>query len=84
MDLCFFCRGDWWGRGEGLGCALFSKGHAEDSEKPIEGDGHYGLLSKCSSSDVKLMKAIKNVAPNEAYTRLASCPENRYVLTIHP
>ena len=40
--------GEEGGGGRGMGYAWFRKGHAEDSEKSIEGDGHYGLLSECT------------------------------------
>ena len=51
-----------WGGGEGVWAVPDSKKH---SEKSLEGDGHYGLLSEFSSSDVLLVKAMITLHPTK-------------------
>ena len=54
--------------GEGMGCARFRKGHAEHSEKSIEGNGHYGLLSDCFFIGCATYESYDNVVSNEINT----------------
>ena len=51
-----------------MGCAWFRKGHAEHSEKSLEGDGHSGMLSECFFIGRATYESYNNIAPNEKYT----------------
>ena len=77
MVLLFWKRD---GEGEKVVCVcmggdMFRTGHAEDSEKLLEGDGHYGLLSECYFIGCATYESHKNVAVKKYI--LASCPVNR-------
>lgn len=55
-----------------VGCGVWAvtdsrKGHADDSEKSIEDDGHYGLLLECFFIGLATYESFKHVAPNEIY-----------------
>ena len=66
--MCVGGGGAWWGVGGGMGCARFRKGHAEYSEKSLEGDGHSGWLSECFFIGRATYESYNNVAPDEIYT----------------